>query len=312
MFIAIRRRLAGIFDAIDSPLVRRRLERVVVAAAAIGFLVHLLAIAVARLLPDLPQTVFRGLDESPLHAVYTPFSVILFYEVLLLVFALAASHTGEIAKQYQIISLIVVRRVFKDIGSFSDLENWLAEPEAVRGVLIDMGGAVLMFAIVTAFTFLRHVQPKSPIRRDLQGFIELKKGVAVLLMVVLVALAAINFASWLGLVNGLPLLIAPPPEDVCLFFFPRFFEFMIFTDVFLMIVSLAYYERYEYVFRNAGFVISTVLLRVSLSTPKPYDLLLGLIAMLYGLMVLSVFAGYSWIERSRTAESGGGVSESDS
>lgn len=312
MFIAIRHRLAGIFDAIDSPLVRRRLERVVVAAAAIGFLVHLLAITVARMLPDLPQSVFKGLDESPLHAVYTPFSVILFYEVLLLVFALAASHTGEIAKQYQIISLIVVRRVFKDIGSFSELENWLAEPEAVRGVLIDMGGAVLMFAIVTAFTFLRHVQPKSPIRRDLQGFIELKKGVAVLLMVVLVALAAINFASWLGLVNGLPQLIAPPPEDVCLFFFPRFFEFMIFTDVFLMIVSLAYYERYEYVFRNAGFVISTVLLRVSLSTPKPYDLLLGLIAMLYGLMVLSVFAGYSWIERSRTTESGGHASESDS
>jgi hypothetical protein len=87
---------------------------------------------------------------------------------------------------------------------------------------------------------------------------------------------------------------------------------MIFTDVFLMIVSLAYYDRYEYVFRNAGFVISTVLLRVSLSTPKPYDLLLGLIAMLYGLMVLSVFAGYSWIERSRTAESAGGHSESDS
>lgn len=309
MFITIRRRLAGIFDAIDSPSVRRRLERVVVAVAAVGFLVHLSAITVAHMLPELPQSVFKGLDESPLHAVYTPFSVILFYEVLLLVFALAASHTGEIAKQYQIISLIVVRRVFKDIGSFSELENWLAEPEAVRGVLIDMGGAVLMFAIVTAFTLLRHVQPKSPIRGDLQGFIELKKGVAVLLMVVLVALAAVNFASWLGLVNGLQMFIAPPPENVCLFFFPRFFEFMIFTDVFLMIVSLAYYERYEYVFRNAGFVISTVLLRVSLSTPKPYDLLLGLIAMLYGLMVLSVFAGYSWIERSRAAESGEGVSE---
>ena len=87
---------------------------------------------------------------------------------------------------------------------------------------------------------------------------------------------------------------------------------MIFTDVFLLIVSLAYYDRYEHVFRNAGFVISTVLLRVSLSTPKPYDLLLGLIAMLYGLMVLSVFAGYSWIERSRAAESGEGVSERDS
>ncbi|MEX0688796.1 MAG: hypothetical protein WD072_09020 [Pirellulales bacterium] len=301
MLLAIRRRFAAIFDAIDSPSVRRRLEKLVVAGAAIGFLVHLGVIGVAHYLPHLPETVFKGLDESPLHAVYTPFSVILFYEVLLLVFALAASHTGEIAKQYQIISLIVVRRVFKDIGSFSELENWLAEPEAVRAVLLDMGGAVLMFVIVTAFTFLRHVTPKMPIHRDLKGFVELKKGVAVLLMVVLVALAAINFASWLGLIRGLPEAIGGPPANVDLFFFPRFFEFMIFTDVFLLIVSLAYYDRYEYVFRNAGFVISTVLLRVSLSTPKPYDLGLALIAMLYGLAVLGVFSGFIWIERSRAA-----------
>ena len=296
MLLAVRRRLAAIFDAVSSPPQRTRLEQLVVAAAAFGFVVHLLVIMVARCLPDLPQTVFRGLEESPLHAVYTPFSVILFYEVLLLVFALAASHTGEIAKQYQIISLIVVRRVFKDIGSFSELENWLAEPDAVRAVLLDMGGAVLMFIIVTSFTFLRHVTPKTPTHRDLQGFIELKKGVAMLLMLVLTALAALNFATWLGLVRGLPLVVSPMPADIDLFFFPRFFEFMIFTDVFLLIVSLAYYDRYEYVFRNAGFVISTVLLRVSLSTPKPYDLLLALIAMLYGLIVLGVFAWYSWIQ----------------
>jgi hypothetical protein len=250
-------------------------------------------IGVARVLPDVPQTLFEGLDESPLHAVYTPFSVILFYEVVLLVFALAASHTGEIAKQYQIVSLIVVRRVFKDIGSFSELENWLAEPEAVKAVLLDMAGALLMFMIVTGFTFLRDVTPKMKIHRDLQGFIQLKKGVALLLLVVLVALAAINLCSWLGLTGGLPPALAARPVDVDLFFFPRFFEFMIFTDVFLLIVSLAYYERYEYVFRNAGFVISTVLLRVSLSTPKPYDLLLALTAMLYGVAVLGVFACYS-------------------
>ncbi|MBM4012640.1 MAG: hypothetical protein FJ286_14915 [Planctomycetes bacterium] len=258
---------------------------------------HLAAIGLARLFPDLPQTVFKGLDESPLHAVYTPFSVILFYEVVLLVFALTASHTGEIAKQYQIVSLIVVRRVFKDIGGFSDLENWLAEPEAVRAVLIDMAGAVLMFLIVTAFAWLRHVTPKTPIRHDLEGFVQLKKAVAVLLLVVLVGLATLNLASWLGLVDGLPAVIATPPADVDLFFFPRFFEFMIFTDVFLLIVSLAYYDRYEYVFRNAGFVISTVLLRVSLSTPKPYDLLLALTAMLYGLAVLGVFACFLAIDR---------------
>lgn len=297
MLRSISRLLAAVFDALDSPSVRTWLERAVVAGAAVGFLVHLAVIGVARLLPDLPQTLFEGLDKSPLHAVYTPFSVILFYEVVLLVFALTASHTGEIAKQYQIVSLIVVRRVFKDIGSFSELENWLAEPEAVKAVLLDMAGAVLMFMIVTGFTFLRHVTPKTPIHRDLQGFIQLKKAVALLLLVVMVALATINLGSWLGLIRGLPVALAATPADVDLFFFPRFFEFMIFTDVFLLIVSLAYYDRYEYVFRNAGFVISTVLLRVSLSTPKPYDLLLALTAMLYGVAVLGVFACFSAIER---------------
>jgi len=297
MLETLRRSLSDVFDRLDSPAVHAWLERAVVVSAAIGFLVHLAVIGVARLLPDLPQTIFEGLDESPLHAVYTPFSVILFYEVVLMVFALAASHTGEIAKQYQIISLIVVRRVFKDIGSFSELENWLAEPEAVKAVLLDMAGAVLMFLIVTGFTLLRHLTPKTPVHRDLQGFIQLKKAVAVLLLFILVTLAAFNLASWLGLVQSLPVAVAPRPADVDLFFFPRFFEFMIFTDVFLLIVSLAYYERYEYVFRNAGFVISTVLLRVSLSTPKPYDLVLALTAMLYGLVILGVFACFSAIGR---------------
>jgi hypothetical protein len=298
MVSSIRGFLVAVFDALDSPAMRARLERAVVVAAAVGFLVHLAVIGVARSLPDLPQTLFEGLDKSPLHAVYTPFSVILFYEVVLLVFALTASHTGEIAMQYQIVSLIVVRRVFKDIGSFSELENWLAEPEAVKAVLLDMGGALLMFMIVTGFTFLRDMTPKTTVHRDLQGFIALKKGVALLLLVVLVALAAINLGSWLGLIEGLPVALGAKPADVDLFFFPRFFEFMIFTDVFLLIVSLAYYERYEYVFRNAGFVISTVLLRVSLTTPKPYDLMLALTAMLYGVAVLGVFACYAAMPKS--------------
>jgi len=296
---SIRCRLAAIFDALDSPPVRAWLERLMVTGAAVGFLVHLVVIGIARLFPDLPQTLFKGIDQSPLHAVYTPFSVILFYEVMLLVFALAASHTGEVAKQYQIISLIVVRGVFKDIGGFENVENWLAEPAAVRAVLFDMAGAVLMFLIVTGFTLLRHVTPKMRTHRDLAAFIQLKKAVAVLLLVVLVTLAAVNLASWAGLAEWLPVSLAPPPTDLDLFFFPRFFEFMIFTDVFLLIVSLAFYDRYEYVFRNAGFVISTVLLRVSLSTPKPYDVVLALIAMLYGLAVLGVFACFAAIERKR-------------
>lgn len=295
MITAVRRRLAAFFDYLHESAKRDLLDTCVVSLAAAGFLGHLLLVAVVNMLPEFPQTIFEGLDRSLLHAVYTPFSIILFYEVILLVFALADSHTGEVAKQYQIVSLIVVRRVFKDIGSFESFEHWLTETEAVKAVLTDMGGAVLMFLLVTIFTLLRRTIPKVAIQRDLVGFIELKKAVAVLLLAVLSGLALLNLAVWLRVLPVSLLGLTQIPENVDLFFFPLFFEFMIFTDVFILIVSLAYYDRYEYVFRNAGFVISTVLLRVSLSTPKPYDIGVSLIAMAYGVSVLAVFGWFSSI-----------------
>ena len=295
MITAARRRLAAFFDYLHESAKRDLLDTCVVSLAAAGFLGHLLLVAVVNMLPEFPQTIFEGLDRSLLHAVYTPFSIILFYEVILLVFALADSHTGEVAKQYQIVSLIVVRRVFKDIGSFESFEHWLTETEAVKAVLTDMGGAVLMFVLVTIFTLLRRTIPKVAIQRDLVGFIELKKAVAVLLLAVLSGLALLNLAVWLRVLPVSLLGLTQIPENVDLFFFPLFFEFMIFTDVFILIVSLAYYDRYEYVFRNAGFVISTVLLRVSLSTPKPYDIGVALIAMAYGVCVLAVFGWFSSI-----------------
>lgn len=295
MITAARHRLAAFFDYLHESAKRDLLDTCVVSLAAAGFLGHLLLVAVVNMLPEFPQTIFEGLDRSLLHAVYTPFSIILFYEVILLVFALADSHTGEVAKQYQIVSLIVVRRVFKDIGSFESFEHWLTETEAVKAVLTDMGGAVLMFVLVTIFTLLRRTIPKVAIQRDLVGFIELKKAVAVLLLVVLSGLALLNLAVWLRVLPVSLLGLTQIPENVDLFFFPLFFEFMIFTDVFILIVSLAYYDRYEYVFRNAGFVISTVLLRVSLSTPKPYDIGVALIAMAYGVCVLAVFGWFSSI-----------------
>jgi len=48
---SIRRWLACIFDALDSPPVRAWLERLVVTGAAVGFLVHLAVIG-ARCMPS--------------------------------------------------------------------------------------------------------------------------------------------------------------------------------------------------------------------------------------------------------------------
>lgn len=156
-----------------------------------------------------------------------------------------------------------------------------------------MVAAVLMFLLVTVFYQVKRTVIRAKTEQKIDRFIALKKSVAVLLCGVLLVLAFENVARWIFTVLVQPTDQATSVTDLDLYFFPVFFEFMIFTDVFLLIVSLPYFERYEYVIRNSGFVISTVLLRFSLSTPKPYDLAVGLVAMLYGVCVLGVFSYFS-------------------
>lgn len=261
-----------------------------VSLAVTGFLIHLLLIFCKRSFPELAPQLTTGVSNNFLQAVYTPFSFILFYEVLLLVLAIPKSLTTSICKQYEIISLIVVRRVFKDIGTFDDFGSWLTETETVKIVLLDMGGALLMFLAVTLFYRIRKSVTKAATLRDLQGFIRFKKVLALLLGVVLILLAAGNLVAWF--VSVMPGAVGAEKNLLNLeqYFFPAFFEFMIFTDVLLLIVSIRYYDRYEYLFRNSGFVITTVLIRISLSTAKPYDLAIALTAIFFGLCLISIFA----------------------
>ncbi len=283
-------RLATLYDKCSSGHQKRRIETWTLWLAVLGFLTHLTLIALASAVPSLRTGVLSGVDRNYLHAIYTPFSFILFYEVLLMVFALPRSHTKSIAMQYEILSLIVIRRVFKDIGEFRDPSTWLDQKDAALIVVLDMLAALVMFGLIAVFRRVRRSVQHAPENKQLEYFVGIKKSVALVLFGTLLSLAALNLVQWLCEVWSPWGHSTHTVKDLDYFFFPIFFEFMIFTDIFLLIVSIPFFERYDYVVRNAGFVISTVLLRFSLSTPKPYDLLVGLTAILYGLGVLSVFS----------------------
>jgi len=83
--------------------------------------------------------------KNYLTAISTPFEFILFYEVLILIAALPASTTRSIAHQFEIVSLIFIRDVFRDIASTGGLVmehrlSWEALP-----VFVDMWSGFLMF-----------------------------------------------------------------------------------------------------------------------------------------------------------------------
>jgi hypothetical protein len=54
--------------------------------------------------------------KNPISAIYTPFSFIIIYEVLL-IYYLPKSFTTYITKRYEIITLIIIRKLFKDLSS---------------------------------------------------------------------------------------------------------------------------------------------------------------------------------------------------
>ena len=164
--------LASLYDRFDTEKQKGRLEHWLVRLAATGFIVHLLLIALARTVPFLGTGPLAGLDRNFLHAVYTLFSFILFYEVSLLVLALTRSHTSAIGKQYEIVSLIVIRRVFKDIGEFRDPMTWLNQQDEAFMVLMDMIAAVLMFLLVTGFRRVGLTVIHSPPHHELNRFVE--------------------------------------------------------------------------------------------------------------------------------------------
>ena len=76
-------RLSRLYDGISSEKQTRRIETWILWLAICGFLIHLALIALVRSLPVLQTGMLADLDRNYLHAVYTPFSFILFYEVLL-------------------------------------------------------------------------------------------------------------------------------------------------------------------------------------------------------------------------------------
>ena len=67
-------------------------------------------------------------------------------------------------------------------------------------------------------------------------------------------------------------------------------------DVFILLISFQYTERYSQLIRNTGFIISTILLRLSFSASGLTSILLIISGILFGLLILLI---YNAMERER-------------
>ncbi len=275
---------------------RRKSERVIITVAIISFLLHLALIGInetayLNIWPD------SDLLKSPIAAIYTPFSFILVYEVYLLVYYLPKSISQYISKQYEIITLVVIRRIFKDLANLNLVSDWFENTYDLQ-LTFDIITTLVLFGLILLFSRLnRKRTPKRKeenkvISKTLEHFIRRKKILAVLLVPVFLALAVYSFGSWIY--NSLILheQAVDGFKDINDIFFNEFFTVLILADVLLLLFSFFHTDQFNKVIRNSGFIISTILIRLSFSVEGLTNNILIITAVIFGVLILALHNGY--------------------
>ena len=283
-------RINRISDYLLSSKTKEQSERFILSIAIISYIVHLILIALVN------QEVIQldsKLFKNPIAAIYTPFSFILIYEVYLLVFFLPKSITTYIGKQYEIILLIVIRRIFKDIANLELYGDWFQNSNDLQ-FTYDVATSILLFLLI--FLFYQKNNKRSLVKmkitdksnEKIKKFINLKKGIAAALMPILLIIALYTLFDWGSATifdyrNGVVAF-----ENINNIFFDEFFTILIIVDVLLLLASFFYSDEFHKIIRNSGFVISTILIKISFSVDGIINNVLIIGAVLFGYLILVI------------------------
>ena len=257
-----------LYEKVLSENSKRLIEKLVFVTALAGFL-HLLGIGMQHLGWFGVSGSVTGF-ESPIDALYTPFSIILFYEVYCLIYYLPKSITIYIGKQFEIIALITIRGIFDELSKLShtsDLEDIFASPN----FLYSMVTILILFLLIYLF-YLRNqksirVDKNSPglppgLPKKKKRYVTAKRVLALLLTILFVVMVLFNMVEWLFIDHSL-LGFFQQTKMATETFFSDFFMVLILTDVLVLLFSFAINDDFPKVMRNSGFVVSTTLIKLS-------------------------------------------------
>ncbi len=265
------------FDSYFSTKVIRKIELLLLRAAVFSFILHLIIIYLGN-----HFQYFHNLQHSYLKAIYTPFSFILFYEVFLLVIIIPNSISEFIGKQFEVITLITLRSFFHDIADFNLEEPIHFQNPAFISLMYDLGASIVMLGLTILYYKIYYVNSTSEVIAELHKYINIKKLVSLCMIVVLLILSVTSLSTWsVDMIEALRVNDHyPNPNTV---FYEDFFSIMIFVDVLLLIISFTFHSSFFIIFRNASFIITTILLRMSLTIEKPMNYVIILIGFLFAI-----------------------------
>ena len=289
--MAFKNLLETLYQKFLSEKTRKSSEWIILSIAIASFISHLVLIYLVDF-GVISINNSSDLLRNPIAAIYTPFSFILLYEVYLLIYYLPKSFTTYIGKQYEIMTLIVIRRLFKDLSNLTLTTDWFNLKYDLQ-FTYDLATSILMFFLI----YLFYVQSKitydsKPLNQSQLGavsrFVKIKKVIATALVPIFILLAIYSFVDWSIKIIDPVVSSNSSFANINNIFFEQFFTFLIFADVILLLFSFFLTDEFHKVIRNSGFIISTILIRLSFSITGLLNNILIVCAIIFGLLIILV------------------------
>ena len=254
-----------------------------IVAAVVGFFAHLSLWA----LDNSGRIVVAGdsaeLVQSPLSALYTPFSILLTYEVYQLIRTIPESFSSSVGKQYEIATLLVVRDILKRLPEVDGSDGWSVGDD-VSFLLVECAAFLALFyTALTYYNMRKYEDVNHQVSDDVSVFILTKKAIAIFMLVIFVIIALTSVTGWIAAVQE-----GGGSVDRTIFFLD-FFTFLILADILILLISYWFYTDFRNLARNTGFVLSTVIIRVAISAAGVSSMILFTLSGVLGIAILRMF-----------------------
>ncbi len=266
---------ANIYDKIEHYWESEKNHRFFGTTIVISFIFSIVLIQL-KIWGLLPKAILQFIPNNHFAAIEVAFVVLLAFEVLSLIFILPHSVAKSLHKQFEIFSLILLRNAFKDFSHFTEPIQWDNSIDTIFHIFSNSFSAIFIFFGIYMIQSIRKSRQITHDEKEQYRFTQIKKLISLLLLVTFVLLAIQDGYLY-------------ATHSSTYKFFSVFYTILIFTDILVVLVSLRYNYNYIVLFRNSGFALATVLLRLSLNAPVYYNSIIASTAVIFVFILTLIY-----------------------
>jgi hypothetical protein len=221
----------------------------------------------------LPPMLGIHVSHSHYAAIYIVFQLVLYIEIISMIFTLPDSMSQAVDKQFEILALIFLRNAFKQLSDLTEPLSLTHHTDVVYHIFAYGFGALAIFGLLGVYrAMLPDLETTVAPGPCLNRFISAKKTVAFCMLLTFFGMGVYDLLLKSQGMDGFDFLLS-------------FYTVLIFSDILMVFLAQGVLPQFHAVFRNSGYALSALLMRLSLATTDYYSVAIGLSSMFFALLL---------------------------